>query len=158
MSLSELVKGVTTRWSLLQMMTAVEKTGGGVSLSELVTGVTTRRSFLQMMTAVEKTGGGVSLSELVTGVTTRRSLLQMMTAVEETGGCVPVSELVTGLTTRRCCQWVSPHTPHALAHPHTVRVSWGTPLQHCSSWGSQATSSLGVPKVKARFFSWQFCT
>ena len=93
----------------LQMMTAVQETGEGVSLSELVTGVTTSRCPLQMMTAVEKTGGGVFVSELVTGVTTSRCPLQMMTAVEKTGGDVSLSELVIGVTSQ-CCRWVSPHT------------------------------------------------
>ena len=88
---------------------------------------------LQMMTAVEETGGGASPSELVTGVTTRRCPLQMMTAVEETGGYVPLSELVTGVTTRQCCRWVSPHTTHTSTHTHTVGGEVGYTTQHCQN-------------------------
>ena len=65
---------------------------------------------LQMMIALQETGGGVSLSKLVIGDTTSRCPLQTMTAVEKTGGDVSFSELVTGVSTSQCCWWVSPHT------------------------------------------------
>ena len=104
--------------------------------------------------------------------------LQMTTEIEETGGFVPLSELVTEVTTRRAVS-ESPHTPHILAHPHTVggEVGYTTTthtsvtqcFERCTRWGrhqwcgvcvraSSATLQHGIVPTNRPFPSLSQCS